>query len=156
MEYVTNTPVYSVSANPTALTISSPGQSVSTTLTFTSQNGLYGSGVLSSSTCGIPTSEEITCSLAPFILPANGTTTAVLTFKSTAAYSSASARTDSRSGQPMRQGQMLSILGSACFLCLAPFGLLSVAKGDEHSPLSRFFWQYRNLRELWRKRRKWR
>lgn len=129
MEYVTNTPVYSVSANPTALTISSPGQSVSTTLTFTSQNGLYGSGVLSSSTCGIPTSEEITCSLAPFILPANGTTTAVLTFTSTAAYTSASVRIDPRSGQPITHGQMLGTLASACFLCLAPLGFAFRRKG---------------------------
>ncbi|MDE3150588.1 MAG: Ig-like domain repeat protein, partial [Acidobacteriota bacterium] len=128
-QYVTNTPWYSVSANPTALIISSPGQSVSTTLTFTSHNGLYGSGALSSSNCGIPASEEITCSLAPFTLPANGTTTALLTFTSTAAYTSASVRIDPRSGQPITHGQMLGALASACFLCLAPLGFTFRRKG---------------------------
>ena len=122
-QYVTNTPWYSVSANPTALIISSPGQSVSTTLTFTSHNGLYGSGGLSSSNCGIPASEEITCALAPFTLPANGTITALLTFTSTAASNtSASVHIDPRSRQRIGHGQMLGTLASACFLCLAPLG----------------------------------
>jgi uncharacterized repeat protein (TIGR03803 family) len=128
-QYVTNTPWYSVSAKPTALAISSPGQSVSTTLTFTSQNGLYGSGALSSSNCGIPASEEITCTLAPFTLPANGTTTALLTFSSTAASTSASVRIDPRSGQPIVHGQMLGTLASACFLCVAPLGFAFRRKG---------------------------
>ena len=84
-ETVAVTPAFSVTASPSALTISAPGQSVSTTLTLTSQGSLSGSGGFSSSTCGTAASEEITCSLSSFTLPANGTATATLTFSSTAA-----------------------------------------------------------------------
>lgn len=84
-ETVIGPPSYTVTANPAALTIVAPGQSVSTILTFTSQNGLTGAGTLSSPTCGISASEKISCSLAAFTLPANGTATSVLTFMSTAA-----------------------------------------------------------------------
>jgi hypothetical protein len=79
------TPSFTISANPTAVIISAPGQSASTTLTFTSANGLTGSGNLTSSTCGTSSTEEITCTLTAFNLPANGTATATLTFASTAA-----------------------------------------------------------------------
>jgi hypothetical protein len=78
-------PSFSVTANPSSVSITQPGQSASTTLTFTSQNGLTGTGGFSSSTCGTSASEEITCSLTSFTLPANGTATATLTFSSTAA-----------------------------------------------------------------------
>jgi hypothetical protein len=79
------TPAFSVSANPTSLTIPVPGQTVSTTLSFASQGNLTGSGGLSSSTCGISSAEEITCILSGFTLPPNGTAQATLTFSSTAA-----------------------------------------------------------------------
>jgi hypothetical protein len=72
-------PSFSVTANPTSIVIPSPGMSASTTLTFTSHNGLTGSGALSSSTCGTAASESITCTLTAFTLPANGTATATLT-----------------------------------------------------------------------------
>jgi len=119
-ETVTDAPTYTVFANPTALTISAPGQSVSTTLTFTSQNGFTGSGTLSSSTCGVSAFEEITCSLAEFTLPANGTATSVLTFKSTAASgTSTSVQIRPQSGPLAIHGQILRTLASACCLCLA-------------------------------------
>ena len=79
------TPSFTISANPPAVVISAPGQSASTILTFTSVNGFTGSGNLVSSTCGTSSTEEITCTLSAFSLPANGTATATLTFASTAA-----------------------------------------------------------------------
>jgi hypothetical protein len=82
-------PTFSVAAGPAVLTISAPGQSASTTLTLTSQNGLTGSGALSSSTCGTSSAEEIICTLSAFTLPANGTAQATLTFSSTAATATA-------------------------------------------------------------------
>lgn len=78
-------PAFSVTANPPSLTISAPGQSVSTTVVFTSKGGLAGFGGLSNTNCGTVASEEITCSLSSFTLPPNGTAQATLTFQSTAA-----------------------------------------------------------------------
>ncbi len=78
-------PTFTVTANPTTITVPAPGQSGSTVLTLTSQNGLAGSGALASPTCGIPTSEEVTCSLSAFTLSANGTAQPMLTFFTTAA-----------------------------------------------------------------------
>ncbi len=122
-ETVTAAPTYTVFASPTALTISAPGQPVSTTLTFTSQNGFTGSGTLSSSTCGVSAVEEITCSLAEFTLPANGTATSVLTFRSTAASNtSASMQIRPQSGPPAIHLQILPTLASACFVCFAALG----------------------------------
>ena len=79
-ETVTGSPSFTVSASPATVIIGAPGQSGSTTLTFVSQNGLSGSGSLSSTTCGTSPSEEITCTLGAFTLPANGTAQAMLTF----------------------------------------------------------------------------
>jgi hypothetical protein len=84
-ETVTPGPTFTVSANPSTITIPAPGQSGSTALTLTSQNGLTGSGGLASPTCGISTSEEVTCSLTAFTLSANGTAQPTLTFFTTAA-----------------------------------------------------------------------
>jgi hypothetical protein len=88
-ETVTGSPSFTVTASPATVIISAPGQSGSTTLTFTSQNGLTGSGSLSSATCGTAAAEEMTCTLGAFTLPANGTTTAMLTFLTTHASTNA-------------------------------------------------------------------
>jgi hypothetical protein len=82
-----STATFSIAAAPAALTISAPGLSAATTLTFTSKNGLAGSGMLASVTCGTATSQKITCMLTPFALPANGTATALLTVTTTASSS---------------------------------------------------------------------
>lgn len=76
----TEAPNFNVAASPAALTVMAPGESVSTTLTFTSQGGLSGTGALASSTCGAAASMGITCSLTAFTLPANGAASATLTF----------------------------------------------------------------------------
>ena len=93
---VTQASRFEISANPTSITISAPGKSASTTLTFTSVGGLTGSGALSSATCGTSSAEEITCTMSAFTLPVNGTTTATLTFNSTAASRTAPTATNWR------------------------------------------------------------
>lgn len=70
---------FTVSATPTALAISAPKLSATTILTITSQGGLTGAGTLSSAGCSSAASQKITCTLSGFTLPANGTTTALLT-----------------------------------------------------------------------------
>ena len=70
---------FTVSATPTALAISAPNLSATTILTITSQGGLTGAGTLSSAGCSSAASQKITCTLSGFTLPANGTTTALLT-----------------------------------------------------------------------------
>lgn len=78
---------FSIVAAPPSLTISAPGLSAATTLTFTSKNGFAGPGVLGSASCGTPASQKITCMLTPFVLPGNGTATALLTVTTTASSS---------------------------------------------------------------------
>jgi hypothetical protein len=77
---------FTEAANPTTITISAPGQSGSTTLTFTSLNSFSGSVSLASANCsGLPA--ESTCSFNPSTinLAANGTATTMLTISTTAA-----------------------------------------------------------------------
>lgn len=77
---------YTIAANPTTITISAPGQSGSTTLTFTSLNSFAGSVTLTSAVCsGLPA--ESTCSFNPttITLTANGTATTTMTVTTTAA-----------------------------------------------------------------------
>jgi subtilase family serine protease len=77
---------YTVTANPTTITISAPGQSGSTTLTFKSLSSFAGSVTLSSTACtGLPA--QSSCSFNPTTvnLTANGTATTTLTVATTAA-----------------------------------------------------------------------
>ncbi|HKV48532.1 MAG TPA: sialidase family protein [Candidatus Acidoferrales bacterium] len=101
---------FTVSATPTALAISAQSLSATTTLTFSSQGGLTGAGALSSTGCISAASQKITCTLTGFTLPANGTTTALLTV--TPAVSSAAV-------SPSASGRMLL----AILLCLAALPL---------------------------------
>jgi hypothetical protein len=123
-ETVTGPPTFTVTANPAAVTIASPGQSSSTALTFTSVSGFTGSGDLTSSTCGTSASEEITCTLSAFTLPANGTATATLRFMTTAASSVSPAVRN----PPPRDTKRIDWGPSRyfipmCLLCLASFAV---------------------------------
>ncbi len=85
---------FSIAANPTTINIASPGQSGSTTLTFTAQNGLTGSFQLSPSIClGLPA--HSTCSFTPSMLNFNSSTTIIpvtLTIATTGSSSKALSR----------------------------------------------------------------
>jgi hypothetical protein len=63
-ETVTATPTFLLATNPPTITVVSPGQSGSTMLTFTGQNGLTGSATLTSAVCSHLPSES-TCSFSP-------------------------------------------------------------------------------------------
>ena len=84
-ETVSPAPTFTISANPTTVPVASPGQSGSTTLTFTSQNGFTSnSAVTVTPTCtGLP-SESSCSSGASVTIAANGSATATLTFRTTA------------------------------------------------------------------------
>lgn len=85
-EVVTPAPTFTITDNSPVVTVSSPGQSGSTTLTFTAQNGLTGSATLTSSACSnLPA--ESTCSFSPSSLAFTSSTTSVpvtLTINTTA------------------------------------------------------------------------
>lgn len=82
---------FAMTANPASITVESPGQSGSTTLTFTAQNGLTGSTTLSPSMCSnLPS--ETTCSFSPTTIAFTSSTTTVpitLSISTTASSSSA-------------------------------------------------------------------
>ncbi len=83
---ITAGPSFTLSANPTAISVSSPGQSGSTTLTFTAHDGFTGSATLTSSACtNLPS--ESTCSFSPSTLTFTSSTTSIpvtLTISTTA------------------------------------------------------------------------
>jgi hypothetical protein len=105
---------FGVTANPSVINIASPGQSGSTTLTFTAQNGFTGSGTLSPSMCGaLP--PKSSCSFNPSTVTLTTSTTSVpvtLTITTTAA-SSSSLRTTRRQAWTTAQGlgALLAVFG---------------------------------------------
>jgi len=78
-------PSFSVTANPTTVNVSAPGQSGTTTLMITAQNGFSSNGAVTiTPTCmGLP-SESSCSSGASVTIPVNGTVTAPLVFPTTA------------------------------------------------------------------------
>ena len=85
---VTSGPNFTISANPTTVNILAPGQSGTTTLTFTAQNGFSSNGpvTINPACAGLPL--ETSCSSgASATIPVNGTATAMVTFTTTAASS---------------------------------------------------------------------
>jgi chitodextrinase len=82
------TPTFTVAANPTTITITAPGQSGSTTLTFTAANGFSSNGsvTLSSADCsGLPAESSCSFNPATITLAANGIAQTTLTIATTAA-----------------------------------------------------------------------
>ena len=89
VETVVAAPTFTITDNSPAITVTSPGQSGSTTLTFTAQNGLTGSATLMPSMCtNLP--PQGTCSFSPSTVAFSSSTTTVpvtLTISTTAASS---------------------------------------------------------------------
>jgi Bacterial Ig-like domain (group 3) len=113
---------YAVTANPTTITIASPGQSGSTTLTFSAQNGLTGTGTLSPSMCSsLP--PYSTCSFSPstVIFTSSRTTVPVtLTIATTGAGSAASSE---RWFSPTNGRTLLETTAIFFGICLLSSGL---------------------------------
>ena len=82
-------PTFTITANPMAVSVASPGQSGSTTLTFAAQNGFTGSATLSPSMCSnLP--PKSSCSFSPASVNFTSSTTTVpvtLTITTTASSS---------------------------------------------------------------------
>jgi len=82
-----NVGAFALAANPTTIVVTSPGQSGSTTLTFTAQNGFTGSSALTPSLCSHLPSESV-CSFSPSTIaftPSVTTVTVTLTVSTQAA-----------------------------------------------------------------------
>jgi hypothetical protein len=68
-------PTFSISANPKTVTVSNPGASGSTTLTFAAMNGLSGTFNLMPQCAGLPA--KTTCSVSPTSISLNSNTTTI-------------------------------------------------------------------------------
>jgi poly(3-hydroxybutyrate) depolymerase len=111
---------FAIAANPAGITVASPGQSGSTTLTFTAENGLTGSTTLSPAMCSnLPS--ETACSFSPAIVTFTSSTTTVpvtLTVSTTASSSSG--------GWTKLRLPIVSVGGGLLALCLVGLYLLLV------------------------------
>jgi subtilase family serine protease len=116
---VTPGPTFVISANPATISVSSPGQSGSTTLTFTSQNGYTGSIPLSSTDfTGLPS--ETTCSFNQSSVSLTGsgmTATATATCQTTAA-SGVVVQPGERPNGPSISPRLLVALAAAIAFCV--------------------------------------
>jgi Pro-kumamolisin, activation domain/Bacterial Ig-like domain (group 3) len=84
-ETVGPAPSFTISANPTTVNISSPGQSGTATLTFTAQNGFSSNGPVTITPVCLGLPSGASCSSgATVTIATNGTATATVTFKTTA------------------------------------------------------------------------
>jgi hypothetical protein len=116
-----SSPTFTMTANPTVVNISSPGQSGSTTLTFTEQNGLIGSTTLSPSLCSnLP--PKTTCSFSPAVVAFTSSATSIpvtLTITTTGQVSATSS-----SGLKSGPWTWFSASAAICVagICLFPLG----------------------------------
>jgi len=111
---------FTLAANPTSITVSKPGQSGSTTLTFTAQNGFTGSATLTGAMCSNLPSES-SCSFSPTTISLTSGTTSVpvaLTVKTTAPSSRAASGATRRS--LVLWGFQGTLALGICFLSLSP------------------------------------
>jgi subtilase family serine protease len=118
---------FSVSANPTSITVASPGQSGTSTITLAPLYGFTGN---LSMTCGVPNDVGITCTISPSSINLAGTSpvTAMLTFSTTGNASAAM-----RALQPKFPPSFPPLSGWTCLLCgfltLATFVSLALRRG---------------------------
>ena len=115
---VTPPPTFTISANPTTISVSAPGAMGSTVLTFTGQNGFSSNGAITvmPRCSGLPS--ETTCSSgASITIPTNGTATATIAFQTTAPSSviPVSRNPSDTGGWRLTAGT----LALACLLCAA-------------------------------------
>jgi subtilase family serine protease len=113
---------FMISANPTVISVSSPGQSGSTTLTFAAQSNFTGSAALSSSVCSnLP--PESTCSFNPSTVSFTSSTTTVpvtLTIATTAPSSLVPSRVRFMPGTRSRSPEMVFVcVVGLCVVLLA-------------------------------------
>jgi subtilase family serine protease len=117
----TSPPTFSISDNSSAVTVTSPGQSGSTTLTFTAQNGLTGSATLTSAACSnLPS--ETTCSFSPSTVTFTSSTTTVpvtMTVTTTAPSATMPFARRFRPGPPVRIPALTLLSLLACSLLIA-------------------------------------
>jgi len=103
---------FTMAANPASVMVASPGQSGSTTLTFTAENGLTGSATLSPSMCSnLPS--EAACSFSPATIAFTSSTTTIpvtLTISTTASSTSG--------GWRKFRLPIVSVSGELAALCL--------------------------------------
>ncbi|HVB88006.1 MAG TPA: Ig-like domain repeat protein [Candidatus Dormibacteraeota bacterium] len=80
-------PTFTVTANPTTIPITAPGQSGSTTLTFTGENGFSsdGNATISATCSGLPAYSSCSVNPSSVNIATNGTGTTTLTVVTTAA-----------------------------------------------------------------------
>jgi Pro-kumamolisin, activation domain/Bacterial Ig-like domain (group 3) len=117
------TPTFTVTANPTAVNISAPGQSGSTMLTFTGQSGFSSNGtVVINPICSFLPSQTTCTSMSSVIIPANGTAMAQVTFNSTAA----SAVAPSSHDRPNTHGGWKAF-GAVTLACIFSVALLALS-----------------------------
>ena len=124
---VTVTPAFTLSANPTSINISGPGQSGTTTLTIAANSGFSGSATLSASSCsGLPS--EATCSFSPSsisLTSSSASATTTLTIATTAPSSTSLIAPTSKEGPgAFREWNRLEDWNGAAALAL--LGLVTV------------------------------
>lgn len=123
-------PTYSITANPSIVTISSPGQSGSTTLTFTSQNDFTSNGTvaITPACSGLPSGASCS-STSSVSIAAGGIATAMVTFTTMAPSLIAP-----NSGHRPDASRNSTTLTSAVLVCLSIMGV----------------WAIRHRRKQWR------
>jgi subtilase family serine protease len=117
IETVNAAPTFTVTANPTTIPVTAPGQLGSTTLTFTAMNGFSSNGAATVTPVygGLPS--ETTCTASFMVtIPANGTTTAPITCQTTAP-SSVLPAVRNRPQIPGWRTTAVSAFALACLLC---------------------------------------
>jgi hypothetical protein len=120
---IVNGPTFTISANPTTVTVNAPGQSGPTTLTFTAENGFSSNGAVTVNPVCTGMPAESSCSSGAMItIATNGTATATLTFNTTAP-SSAIPASRNRPNIPGWRTATASALAIMCLLCVGMLAL---------------------------------
>jgi pro-kumamolisin-like protein/Big-like domain-containing protein len=122
-ETVNAAPTFTVTANPTTIPVTAPGQMGSTTLTFTAMNGFSSNGAATVTPVygGLPS--ETTCTPSFMVtIPSNGTTTAMISCQTTAP-SSVIPASRNRPQIPGWRITAASAFALACLLCAAMLAL---------------------------------
>jgi hypothetical protein len=123
IDIIASAPTFTMTANPMTVSVTSPGQSGSTTLTFAAQNTFTGSATLSPSMCSnLP--PKTACSFSPASVNFTSSTTTVpvaLTITTTASSSVAPLARRFIPGLPRTRGiPVVGIIGVCILLLIVP------------------------------------